>query len=186
MAMLSEIRLLRKLQMHEPHALADELARAEEVAQAGLNEARSAITQVRGNSVRDTGLGPALAKIIERFKNHTGLDVEFATDGEAARFGDERAQVLFRMAEEILRNIERHAKASRVRVGLNSLNGTQLQLAIEDDGVGFDPQGSQPGHFGLVGLREQAQLIDAVLEINSEANSGTSIQVRLRILPESL
>jgi signal transduction histidine kinase len=186
MAMLSEIRLLRKLQLHEPSALADELARAEEVAHAGLNEARSAITQLRGNSVRDTGLGPALAKVIERFKDHTGIEVEFATDGEAARFGDERAQVLFRMAEEILRNIERHAKASRVRVGLNSLNGTQLQLVIQDDGVGFDPKGSQPGHFGLVGLREQAQLIDADLEINSEANSGTSVHIGLRILPEAL
>jgi signal transduction histidine kinase len=186
MAMLSEIRLLRKLQAHEPSALADELAHAEEVAHAGLNEARSAITQLRGNSVRDTGLGPALAKIMERFKDHTGIDVEFTTDGEAARFGDERAQVLFRMGEEILRNIERHAKASRVRVGLNSLNGTQLELVIEDDGVGFDPKRSQPGHFGLVGLREQAQLIDADLEINSEADSGTSIHVRLRLLPEPL
>jgi signal transduction histidine kinase len=186
MAMLSEIRLLRKLQMHEPGALADELARAEEVAHAGLNEARSAITQLRGNSVRDTGLGPALAKAIERFKDHTGIEVEFATDGEAARFGDERAQVLFRMAEEILRNIERHAKASRVRVELNSLSGMQLQLVIKDDGVGFDPQVAQPGHFGLVGLREQAQLIDADLDIHSEANAGTSVYIRLRILPEPL
>jgi hypothetical protein len=71
MAMLSEVRLLRKLQVHDPNALPDELARAEEVAQEGLNEARSAITQMRGNSVRDIGLGPALSKAIERFENRT-------------------------------------------------------------------------------------------------------------------
>ncbi len=69
MAMLSEVRLLRKLQEHDPGALPDELARAEEVAHDGLNEARSAINQMRGNSVRDTGLGPAIAKAIERFKD---------------------------------------------------------------------------------------------------------------------
>ena len=72
MAMLSEVRLLRKLQERDPAALPDELARAEAVAHDGLNEARSAINQMRGNSVRDTGLGPAIARAAERFKDRTG------------------------------------------------------------------------------------------------------------------
>jgi signal transduction histidine kinase len=186
MAMLSQVRLLRKLQVHDPQSLADELARAEEVAHAGLNEARSAITQMRSNSVRDTGLGPALAKAIERFKDRTGLEVDFVTDAKAARFGDERAEVLFRMTEEALRNIERHAHASKARISLHSANNEHLELNIQDDGVGFNPGASHPGHFGLIGLREQARLIGAELEIKSELARGTTLRLLLRVSPETL
>ena len=185
MAMLSEVRLLRKIQVHDPNSLAEELARAEEVAHAGLNEARSAIAQMRGNSARDTGLGPALSKAIERFKDRTGLAVELAIDGDAARFGDDRADVIFRMTEEVLRNIERHARASHVRLILLE-DGTHLTLSIEDDGVGFDPAASRPGHFGLVGLREQAQLIGADFAIASAPERGTQVRIALRIAPENL
>jgi signal transduction histidine kinase len=186
MAMLSEVRLLRKLQVHAPNSMADELARAEEVAHAGLNEARSAIAQIRSNSVRDTGLGPALSRAIERFKDRTGLDVEFAVDSEAARFGDERADVIFRMTEEALRNIERHARASRVNIELRSVNGAHLTLKIADDGIGFDPAVTRPGHFGLIGLREQAQLIGAEFKIKSAPGPGTILELKLRIAPEAL
>jgi signal transduction histidine kinase len=186
MAMLSEVRLLRKLQAHDPAALPDELARAEEVAHDGLNEARTAITQMRLNAVRDTGLGPALAKAFDRFIDRTGLLGEFDSDSEAARFGDERAETLFRMAEEALRNIERHAMATRVTVTLAMKNDTHLFLKIEDDGIGFDSGLSQPGHFGLVGLYEQAQLIDAELHIRSAPSEGATLSVTLRIAPEVL
>jgi signal transduction histidine kinase len=186
MAMLSEVRLLRKLQVHDPDSLADELARAEEVAQSGMNEARSAIAQMRVNSVRDTGLGPALSKAVERFKDRTGLHVEFAVDADAARFGDERAEVIFRMTEEALRNIERHAAASTVRVALRMIDAAQLELRVDDDGAGFDSSASRPGHFGLIGLREQAQLIGAAFEIKSAPNQGTLLRLTLRIAPEAL
>jgi signal transduction histidine kinase len=185
MAMLSEVRLLRKLQLHDPNSLADELARAEQVAQAGMNEARSAIAQMRVNSVRDTGLGPALSKAVERFKDRTGLNVELVADTAAARFGDERAEVIFRITEEALRNIERHAAAANVRITLRSVDTAQLELRVEDDGVGFDPLASRPGHFGLIGLREQAQLIGAVLEIKSAPNQGTLLRLTLRVAPEA-
>lgn len=184
--MLSEVRLLRKIQVHDPDSLGEELARAEEVAHAGLNEARSAIAQMRGNSARDTGLGPALSKAVERFRDRTGLMVEAAIDGAAARFGDDRADVIFRMTEEVLRNIQRHARASRVRLSLQTEHGTHLILSIEDDGVGFDPAAARPGHFGLVGLREQAQLIGADFTIASAPERGTQVRVALRIAPEKL
>jgi signal transduction histidine kinase len=186
MAMLSEVRLLRRLQAHDPGSLADELVRAEQVAHEGLIEARTAITQMRVNAVRDTGLGAALAKAFERFIDHTGLTGEFDTDADAARFGDERAETIFRMAEEALRNIERHAMARHVVVTLTAGGGTHLELRIKDDGVGFDPQASHPGHYGLVGLREQAQLIGADLQIQSTRGAGTTLWVSLRIAPEVL
>jgi signal transduction histidine kinase len=186
MAMLSEVRLLRKLQQHDPAALSAELVRAEQVAHEGLNEARIAIAQMRVNAVRDTGLGPALAKAFDRFRDRTGLAGEFKADPGGARFGDERAETLFRMAEEALRNVERHAMATRVEIALTTIDDTHLNLRIADDGIGFDANVSRPAHYGLVGLREQAQLIGAELCIDSAPNHGTTLIITLRIVPEML
>jgi signal transduction histidine kinase len=184
MAMLSEVRLLRRLHGHDPAGLAEELARAEEVARDGLNEARTAITQMRLNAVRDTGLGSALARLVERFLERTGIPGEFRTDRDAARFGDERGEVMFRMAEEALRNVERHAMATHVTVELALEEGAEIRLRIIDDGVGFDTDAAYPAHFGLVGLREQADLIGASLAIDSVRGRGTVVTVMLKIEPE--
>jgi signal transduction histidine kinase len=186
MAMLSEIRLLRRLQAQDPAALAEELDRAEQVAQDGLNEARSAIAQMRLGSVRDVGLGAALAQAAQRFMDHTGIEVLYTADPGVARVGDERAETLFRMAEEALRNVERHAQASQVVITLTPRGDTQLELRIRDDGVGFDVGAAHPGHYGLVGLREQAQLIGADLVIDSAAGRGTTVTLSLRMTPEDL
>jgi signal transduction histidine kinase len=90
------------------------------------------------------------------------------------------------MAEETLRNIERHAMASRTTVTLNTVDGAHLKLSIEDDGVGFDPEIPRQGHYGIVGLREQAQLIGAQLRIDSAPGRGTRLTVTLRVSPEVL
>jgi signal transduction histidine kinase len=183
MAMLSEIRLLRRLQARDPGAVAAELTRAEKLAHEGLQEARSAITQMRVTAVRETGLGPALESEFERFINRTGLSWDFNADVAAARFGDERAETILRMAQEALRNVERHARATRVVLRLQSTDDAGLELRIEDNGVGFDPKALRPGHYGIVGLREQAELIGAELSIDSKPNEGTSLRVSLRLSP---
>ncbi|MGA2777889.1 MAG: histidine kinase [Steroidobacteraceae bacterium] len=183
MAILSEIRLLRRLHARDPGALAAELERAEAVAHEGLSEARSAISQMRLNTVRETGLGPALASAFGKFLDRTGLVGEFSADDEAARFGDERGEAFLRIALEALRNIEKHAMATRVNVRLRVADAANLQLLIEDNGVGFDPQSVLPDHFGIVGIREQAELIGAQLRIESRRNEGTQIIVSLALSP---
>jgi signal transduction histidine kinase len=183
MAILSEIRLIRRLHSRDPTALAGELERAEEVARQGLAEARSAITQMRANAVRETGLGPALASTFQKFIDRTGLSGEFSADAEAARFGDERGETLLRMAQEAFRNIERHAMATRVIVKLQIINGTHVELRIQDNGIGFDPQILLPGHYGIIGLREQAELIGAELRVDSSRNEGAMICVSLALPP---
>ncbi|HXA36285.1 MAG TPA: histidine kinase [Steroidobacteraceae bacterium] len=183
MAMLSEIRFLRKLHVHDPAAVAAELEHAEELAHEGLKEARTAITQMRVNAVREMGLGPALSNAFERFIDHTGLTGEFNAETAAARFGDERAETILRMANEALRNVERHSRATRVNVTLKTVHGTHLELRIADNGIGFDPQALLPGHFGIVGLREQADLIGAELRIDSSPNEGTQVTVLVRLSP---
>lgn len=181
MAMLSEVRFLRKLQVHDPDALSDELAQAEQVAHQGLKEARAAISQMRFNAVRDVGLGAALADAIQLFTERTGLVVDYVAEPGVSSFADERAETLFRIAEEALRNAERHARASRITVALRNGDDEHLQLSIADDGVGFDPHAGHPGHYGLVGLREQAQLIGAELNIESEPGRGTTLRISLLV-----
>lgn len=183
MAMLTEIRLLKKLAATQPEALAEELIQAEDAARQGLQEARAAIGQIRYNPVRDVGLGVALQDHLSLFADRTGLNCHFDCDPSLATFSEERAETFFRIAEEALRNVERHARARSVTLSLQRIedSGPQLQMAIVDDGIGFEPDVPHHGHYGLVGLREQAQLAGAELSIASEPQQGTRVTVRLRL-----
>jgi signal transduction histidine kinase len=180
MAMLAEIRLLKRIFAANPQALGEELARAEEAAHDGLREARAAIARMRFNPVRDAGLAAALADFAAVFSERTGIEVAFTGDASAAAFADERAETLFRITEEAMRNVERHSGATHVTVSVREMSGGHgLVLTVSDDGVGFDTGASHPGHYGLAGLREQAKLIGADLAIRSAPGEGTTITVAL-------
>jgi signal transduction histidine kinase len=205
MALLTQIRLVRKLhrRMHAAE-LEDELGRAEGVAATGLAEARAAIGQMRDNGVRDTGLGPALHDLARRFRQRTGTEVTLLIDPQAPDRADQRAETMFRIVEEALRNVERHAQAAGVQISLARSPGvsglqageatevggvavvdagaatraaTQVRIEVVDDGVGFDPDDPYPGHFGLRGMQEQAALIAAQLRIVSRPGQGTRVQL---------
>jgi signal transduction histidine kinase len=125
-----------------------------------------------------------LQDYLQLFCDRTGIACHFECDPALATFSEERAETLFRIAEEALRNVERHAGARNVTVSLRSAEeGSVLQMSISDDGVGFEPQSAHPGHYGLVGLREQAQLIGAHLEIVSLPGEGTRLTAILRLAP---
>jgi signal transduction histidine kinase len=182
MAMLTEIRLLKKLSTTNPAAMAEELALAEEAAHQGLKEARAAITQMRFNPVRDAGLAAALDELVKLFVERTGIQVDYTSDAQAGTFADEQAETLFRIAEEAMRNVERHAGATRVTISLRVPgDGHGLTLTIANDGLGFDAEAEYPGHYGLAGLREQARMIGAVLTIHSAPQQGTTISVALAL-----
>ncbi|SBT08489.1 Histidine kinase [Candidatus Accumulibacter aalborgensis] len=180
MAMLSEVRLLKRLWSSHPEAMAEELIRAEKAAHEGLQEARAAIAAMRFNPVRDVGLAAALDDFVGRFSERSGIPVDYTSDASIGAFADERAETLFRIAEEALRNVERHARATRVTVSLDIHPGSDgATLTISDNGLGFDADATYPGHYGLAGLREQATLIGAELTVSSVARQGTTIRVAL-------
>jgi signal transduction histidine kinase len=87
--------------------------------------------------------------------------------------------VLYRMVQEALTNIVRHAHATRVDVVLTVREG-KLIVIIEDDGIGFDPEAASAGsHLGLFGMRERAEMIDARLMIESSPGNGTTIMMEV-------
>ena len=186
MALLTEIRLMRRMVDIDTSALRLELAHAESVAHEGLREARAAIGQLRRNAVRDLGLGAALRELSARVAARTGAQVDVDDAGSAAAMADSRAELLYRIAEEALRNIERHAGASRVRVALGDVRADGIAadrspvMTIEDDGVGFDASRAPPeGHWGLRGMAEQAELVGGRLAVDSRPGGGTRLSVDL-------
>ncbi|MFM2066105.1 MAG: hypothetical protein RLZZ584_1014 [Pseudomonadota bacterium] len=198
MALLTQIRLVRKLHRRmDAGELEDELDRAEGVAATGLADARAAITQMRDNGVRDTGLGPALQDLARRFRQRSGVELVLSEPvrelAPLLSWADDRAEAVFRIVEEALRNVERHAQAGSVQLRLActtlpgapagvaaSLVGAQaLQAGVTviDDGVGFDTALQRPGHYGLRGMHEQAALISARLVVASQPGQGTRVSL---------
>lgn len=180
MAMVAQIRLLKRLATSDPAGLPAELEQAEVSARDGLAEARAAITQLRFNAVRDIGLGTALGDHLKRFGERTGIQTEFSCDPAVTDFAEASAETLFHMVEEGLRNVERHAGAERVSVSLSiGKPEERLRIILVDNGKGFDQNILPPGHYGLVGMKEQARLIGANLFIDACPGNGTRIVISL-------
>ncbi len=195
MALLTQIRLVRKLQSKLTATDLDaELERAETVAGEGLADARLAIRQMRGNSVRESGLGLALENLVGRFADRSNVKASLQAHPQAAAWADDRADVVFRIVEEALRNVERHAMASEVVVALDWRSpvhdavaddpfgaASELSVTVVDNGCGFDPALPRPHHFGLLGMQEQSTLIGAQLSLVSAPGQGTQIGLSLRV-----
>jgi signal transduction histidine kinase len=178
MAMLTEIRVLKHLASSRPDALPDELVRAERAARDGLDEARRAIDQLRSNPVRDIGLGAALAELARNLSERTGIELDCQIDPALSDLAAEPAETVFHMCEEVLRNVERHAGARRLLIRLHGAGSDEVELEIGDDGIGFEPSAGAAGHYGIVGLREQADAIGARLRIESRRGEGTWVSLR--------
>jgi len=126
------------------------------------------------------GLGVALPRYAREWSEHYGIEVAYRGDTFQAGTLTHEAEVAFyRIAQEALTNIAKHAHASRVDIMLESRDGSAV-LVIEDDGVGFDPadESIRERGVGLLGMRERAALIGGALEIESSPGDGTSVFVR--------
>jgi PAS domain S-box-containing protein len=121
------------------------------------------------------GLAAALRTECERFSRQEHISVDVKLDGLPSDIAQEARLCLFRVAQEALRNVARHAHAQAVHVSLCSLDGG-LQLAVADNGSGFDPS-EEPlqASLGLASMRERVRLLEGRLQIESERGRGTAI-----------
>lgn len=127
-------------------------------------------------AVLDMGIGSALEWLADEFTKHTAVPCRVYMDEAALQIGADQTIVVFRMIQESLTNITRHADASHVEIALRRRRDTYV-LRIRDNGRGFDPAYQKPDSFGLLGLRERAQMLNGRLDIRSSRGTGTSITV---------
>ncbi|NDJ59566.1 MAG: sensor histidine kinase, partial [Chloroflexi bacterium] len=163
----------------DPDAARQTLVRTQELTRTGLNEARRAVHALRSRPVDELGLVLALRRLAESAAQRAGLRLMLDLPEQVTGIQPEVEQQIYRIAEEALNNVVRHAQAQRLYLRLRRDRHT-LHLTITDDGIGFDAAlGSPDGHFGLTGMQERALLIDGDLIIQSLPDRGT--QVRLCI-----
>jgi len=159
----------------DAHVVCRELGMAKELATAALEETRSAITGLRPFVLDDLGLGPGLESL---GRTLAGLEVE--VDVTPVDLPSHVEVALYRIAQEALQNVVKHAEASTVRVRLSSADDG-VRLVVSDDGIGFDEDtilDAEKRHsYGLVGIRERAELIGASLKMTSRPGTGTTVEV---------
>ena len=158
-------------------AVRRELGKAKELSTAALAEARAAITGLRPFILDDLGLGPGLESL---GRSLTGVEVEVAV--EAVDLPAHVEVALYRIAQEALQNIAKHAQATTVLLRLTA-GDDGVRLVVTDDGQGFDEDllaGAEDRHsYGLVGIRERAELIGASLHLLSRPGTGTTVEVHV-------
>jgi signal transduction histidine kinase len=131
--------------------------------------------ELRPPGLDDLGLVAALRSYATREARRGGFELVLVLDD--LDVDRELATACFRIAQEALANIVRHARASRVEVSLQMISG-KLDLVVRDDGVGFDTHSDRPT-FGLLAMTERAELVGGTLDITSAPGGGTSIRARL-------
>ncbi|MFO7960032.1 MAG: GAF domain-containing sensor histidine kinase [Nitriliruptoraceae bacterium] len=170
-------RTARTLAEREPAKVVEPLDYVLDLAEAGLAEMRALIFELRPEALEREGLTAALERQARVLRTRHGVEVDMEAGTEPA-IDLPVKEVLYRVAQEALHNIVKHAGAQTVRVRLGS-NETELSLEITDDGVGFDPVRSYPGHMGLQSMRERVEGVAGTFTVSSTTGHGTRILARV-------
>jgi len=156
------------------------LSSIQKLARSGLDEARRSVQALRPKALEGSTLSEALKQAAKRLAEGGKLSCHFKQRGTGRSFSIEAQNELFRITQEALTNITKHAKATSVCINL-TFTARQAVLTIRDDGVGLVAAAStEPRHgYGLSTMRERAQRIGGKLEIESPKGGGTSIRIRV-------
>lgn len=173
-----ELEGLRAIMRHDPEqatALLDHSLRA---IREGLTETRRALQELRAKPLEDLGLALAIRTLAESYASRSDFQLELDIDQYLADYPVEMQQSVYRIAQEALANVADHAQAQNVRVELKR-DRDQIQLIVRDDGCGFDPGSSeQEDHYGLLGMRERAEMTGGNLLVESQVGKGTQVTFR--------
>lgn len=156
------------------------VASLRELVVATLQDVRRLAVELRPKVLDDFGLVPALERLTESFGEQTEIDVRFETALGGERLPADVETALYRIVQEALTNVVKHAHARSVSIVLARKPDT-VALVIEDDGRGFDPATTREGGFGLEGMRERVGLLDGKLQVESGAAAGTTIVAEVRL-----
>jgi two-component system, NarL family, sensor histidine kinase DevS len=150
------------------------LAELREQVVAALRDVRRLAVELRPAVLDDFGLVAALERLTEAFAEQTGIRVDFHSALGEKRLPPEVETALYRVVQESLTNIVKHANARSVSISL-ARRDSAVAAVIEDDGAGFDPRVVREGAVGLLGMRERLALLDGRVEIESRPGAGTTL-----------
>jgi signal transduction histidine kinase len=150
-----------------------------------LVELQNLISGLRPSVLDDLGLVPALRGLIQQFDKRGGLNVKLQVIGHQRRVQSEIETILFRIAQESLTNVVRHAQANKATVSL-TFGPNNIALQVEDDGCGFDPdtvlKSKDKQHWGLLGIGERVSLVGGHSQIFAKPGAGTTISANIPLL----
>ena len=148
-----------------------------------LGRTRHLAFELRPTVLDDVGLAPALARLVADTSERSGVRVDAVVDSapELANVSSDIATVVYRVVQEALTNVVRHAKATGASVAVTAAAG-RLRALVEDNGIGFDPTEPTEGHLGLQGMSERAEIVGGTVSVASVPGSGTTIVLEIPLV----
>ena len=172
--------------MNSPEVQKGALNELQTLVQQSMTNLRRMIRGLRPIYLEDLGLVTSLDMLVGEMGQTASIPITFAAAGQEHRLDAQIELSLYRMVQESLNNVIHHAEAKHAWVEMD-FKDNGLRIQVRDDGIGFAVPANpsefpKNGHFGLLGLKERAELIHAELEISSTPGSGTTISIRLGII----
>ncbi|HEX4212720.1 MAG TPA: ATP-binding protein [Candidatus Dormibacteraeota bacterium] len=159
-----------------------QIAEVRELATSIMEDLRRTSKGLRPPSLDDLGLGASVRRLATDLEQRMPIKARLRVSGQPVRLGADVELGLFRIAQEAMRNVERHSKASQVSISL-SYSRRAVRLRIQDDGTGFDvdTDWTRTGSLGLIGMQERASLLGGELEVRSEVGTGTTVRATVPV-----
>ena len=145
-----------------------------ELVVATLQDVRRLAVELRPSALDDFGLVAALEHLTASFQEQTGIQVDLGVALGEERLPGGVETALYRIVQESLTNVVKHARARRVSIALTRMQHS-VKAVVEDDGQGFDPENTREGGFGVVGMRERLSLLGGRLRVESSPGAGATI-----------
>lgn len=181
---LGGLRMLHSaaLRNKDPALLRSAIEESIELLDTEIDNLSALITELRPAALDEIGLAPALQTLAERKERAGGLAVDVLVRlGEGERLPPDAESTIYRLVQEALNNVVKHAEASRAEIVVERVHEA-VRVAVRDDGKGFDT-GSPGGGFGLVGMRERIELAGGELAIDAAPGRGTTVEATVPLAP---
>lgn len=175
-SILLGLKSIRAAETDEAAASAE--AELREIVVQALQDVRGLAVELRPAALDDFGLSAALDRLAETFQERSGIRTAVETRIPGERLHPDAETVLYRLVQEALTNVVKHAGAQNVSIVLNRRDGG-VTAVVEDDGRGFEPAQVRDGALGLVGMRERLALLDGTLTVESAPGEGTTLVAHL-------
>ena len=185
-ALQMDVAWCKELAAEGQPAIDARLTRMDELLKQTVAATRRIAADLRPLMLDDLGLVPAVEWLVDGFTQRSGIPCELNISIGDLELPSAHATAVFRIVQESLSNVAKHAGASRVQVGIDR-NGTEVTLRIRDNGAGFSPSDPRkPNSYGLLGLRERASLLDGEACITSAPGEGTCVRIRIPVTPPAV